>query len=124
MDVEEQISRLKRLEQSFISQFGDPEGSELSIHSQSSINFQSSILKTSGSNLDIVKNKFKLPFRDYKCPREYSEQNNESAVQAPDFVRAEIQRLLSANKIIHSKVKPTCCNPLTVVSKLDTQGKF
>ena len=123
MDIRQQIATLQGLEQSFISQFGDPEGSEFSIHSQRSINFQSTILKTSGSNLDIIKNKLKLPFRDYKCPIAYSEPNNESAVQASEFVRTEIQRLLRNNKIIHSKAKPTCCNPLTVVSKLDAKGK-
>ena len=91
----EQSSSLQELSTVLTAKFGEVSPSELSIHSARSIAFHTDILKTSGINLDIITNKLKLPFRDFKCPGSYCEPNNESALLLPSVVQAEIQRLLS-----------------------------
>ena len=93
------------------------------IYFRCSQDFHINILKASGSNLDLIKNKYKIPFRDFKCPGEYFEPNNESALLSVDFVQFEIQRLLDLDRIAECPLKPYCCNPLSVASKLDSNGR-
>ena len=106
MDVNQQISALHELCELFSSTFGECSGDLLSIHSKCSQDFHINILKASGSNLYLIKNKYKIPFRDFKCQGEYFEPNNESALLSVDFVQFEIQRLLNLERIAECPLKP------------------
>ena len=87
------------------------------LHSKQTRKFHEEQLQSKPSVMDIITNKFKIPFRNYKIPPRYSEPNNKSAIQHEEFVRLQIATLLKEGKIKEVPDQPYCMNPLSVAVK-------
>ena len=67
--------------------------------------------------LKILQDGFRLSFDRSKLPSCYQERNNLSARIHMDFVRNEVQKLVSKGCVVRVKTKPRFLNPLSVAEK-------
>ena len=77
-----------------------------------SINFWVETLDAPDFVLGIIRQGYRLPFRDYPAPCHL--RNNKSSLQHPEFVTQAISELLSSGCIVEHWTPPFCVNPLTV----------
>lgn len=70
--------------------------------------------------LNTLKNGYLIPFRT--CPESYEERNNKSARDNMQIVKGIIADMIAKNIVYVVKKKPTCVNPLGLVSKSQDDG--
>ena len=86
-----------------------------SIHENS--RFWTEVLECGNFEREVLENGYKVPIDESLLPDSYYEPNNKSARDEPEFVKAEVTKLLERGCIVKCKEKPRFCNPLTVAAK-------
>ena len=64
---------------------------------------------------------YRIPFAEE--PESYVEENNLSAKENMQFVREQVQKLVSKGVVKALQERPRCINPLTVASKILEGGE-
>ena len=67
--------------------------------------------------LSIIRNGYRIPFRDNVVLRPYRERNNKSALDNMPYLQEHVESLLVDTTISEVFSQPFCCNPLTVASR-------
>jgi len=88
-----------------------------SIHDTEAIRFSAEVLRMPAYLLDILKNGYMPKFS--RAVTRYTEKNNRSALDNPDFVREKIKNWLAAGFAEELSVPAYCNNPLSVAEKYD-----
>jgi hypothetical protein len=91
---------------------------QLSIHSADSVRFATEVLDVSIWHLQLLTIGFAPNFATE--PGRYREPNNRSALVHRDVVEKKLEEWLRDGHVSEVAVAPTCCNPLSVVSKIDS----
>ena len=68
--------------------------------------------------MDILKDGYKLPFKEGCEPQQYREENNKSALEHIDFAYEETERWESRKGVKEVWKPPHCISPLTVAARL------
>lgn len=71
----------------------------------------------------VLKEGYRVPVADHFPKDAYEERDNKSARDNYDFVRLELQKLVDSGRVVETRPKPKCMNPLSVASKLKAEGK-
>ena len=87
------------------------------IHSEQSKKFFRTFFKSDADTLEILENGYRVPISESLQP--YEEPNNRSATENYGIIREQITEWLQSGVIERCATKPTCVNPLSVVSKVD-----
>ncbi len=91
--------------------------SSFSTHSQKSILFHETVLKTSSHILNTLRKGLVLDFKSQPGP--YFEGNNMSAKKHMDIVRGKVQEWIEGGYMESLPQQEYCCNPLSVVIRYD-----
>ena len=67
--------------------------------------------------MSIIRNGYKIPFRDGIVPQAYRERNNRSALDNMPYLQEHVEGLVLNTTVSEVFTQPLCCNPLTVASR-------
>ena len=67
--------------------------------------------------MSIIRNGYKIPFRDGVVPHAYRERNNRSALNNMPYLQEHVESLVLDTTVSEVFTQPLCCNPLTVASR-------
>jgi len=93
---------------------------QLSIHSDSAIQFMTTEVNTKSWVIDILKNGYMPDFESLPTP--YIEQNNKSARDNMEIVREKLQEWMKEGFVEQLDEPAYCCNPLSVAAKYDASS--
>ena len=68
--------------------------------------------------LSIIRNGYKIPFREDVVLRPYRERNNKSALDNMPYLQEHVESLMLDTTVSEVFSQPFCCNPLTVASRI------
>ena len=91
-----------------------------SIHNPEVFEFWEKELKASEWVLNTLRKGYMIPFRD--TPTQYEERNNKTVRENMQIVRGIIADMIAKQIVKVVKQKPTCINPLGLVSKVQEDG--
>ena len=67
--------------------------------------------------MGVLRDGYRLPFREGVIPEAYREKNNKTALENLPFLRSHVASLVSDTTVEEVPFQPLCCSPLTVSSR-------